>query len=227
MRNSRIEKRYMPPEAKALGAEHVFVYTGQSMSPTFRPGQLLYVRPAAQELAPGDVVVYRDPEQQEGYVVHRVVGRSRESLMTRGDANARRDRLPVAYGQVVGQVIQAELSGQVKAVRGGRGGLWAARARWAMLRLWNRAARYLAVPYRVVRTSPTVRRVLKGIWRPRLVVIHLQTPQGEGVKVVHRGRVVARSAASGERLVWRKPYDLLHEGGDLLVEKRETKPPSE
>ena len=226
MSSSRIEKRYMPPEAKALGAEHVFVYTGQSMSPTFRPGQLLYVRPAAHELEPGDVVVYRDPEQ-EGYVVHRVVSRGGESLVTRGDANARRDALPVAYGQVVGWVIQAERSGQIRQVHGGRSGLWAARARWAMLRLWNRAARYLAVPYRVMRNSCGVRRTLRWVWRPRLVVIHLQTPQGEGVKVVHRGRVVARAAASGERLVWRKPYDLLHEGGDLLVEKRETKPPNE
>jgi signal peptidase I len=216
MPNFLTEKNYIPPEAKELGAERVFVYTGRSMSPTFRPGHLLYVRPAAHDLAAGDVVVYFDAAQG-GHVVHRVVAATQEGLVTRGDHNPQRDARSVAYGQVVGRVSSAELGGSVKHVAGGRGGLWAARARWAALALWPRLCVFLGAPYRALRASPRARHALTWIFRPRFQMIRLQTPQGLLVKVLHRGRVVARTHAGGGRLVCRKPYDLFIAESDLLV----------
>jgi signal peptidase I len=225
MRNSRIEKRYLPPQAKELGAEHVFVYTGNSMLPTFRPGTLLYVRPAAHDLTPGDVVVYHD-SQLGGYVVHRVVSGAQGGLVTRGDANATVDTQRVAYGQVIGQVMHAEQGGQLREVRGGRAGLRLARLRWLGRGVWGRLAVSLAVPYRWLRTSTWARRGLKWLLRPHFTVVRLQTPNGVLVKVLHRGRVVGRAAAGG-RLVCRKPYDLLIAEGDGLVDLPKTISPSE
>jgi hypothetical protein len=102
-------------------------------------------------------------------------------------------------------------------VRGGRSGLWTAQARWAARRLWAGVAYWLAVPYRLLRNSPHLRRALTWIFRPRFEVIRLQTPQGPLVKVLHRGRVVARTHAGGGHLVCRKPYDLFIVDSDYLV----------
>ncbi len=115
MRNSRIEKRYLPPQAKELGAEHVFVYTGT----------LLYVRPAADDLSPGDVVVYQEAEEGR-YVVHRVVSGAQGGLVTRGDANATVDTQRVAYGQVIGH----RAGSCVRCVAGEPGYAWRGCAGW-------------------------------------------------------------------------------------------------
>ena len=216
MPNSRIEKRYIPPKAQELGAEHVFVYTGGSMLPTFQPGQLLYVSPAANDLAPGDVVVYYD-QATGGHVVHRVVAAAEGGLVTRGDNNPACDTRPVAYGQVVGRVSSAEIGGRYKEVAGGQGGLWAARRRWAGRALWVHLAKWLGKPYRWLKRSIWVRRALRALIRPHFEVIRLQTPQGALVKVLHRGKVVGRTAPGGEQLVWRQPYDLWVEASDLPV----------
>ena len=209
------DKPYIPPLAKELGAEHVFVYNGRSMFPTFRPGHLIYVRPAAHDLAAGDVVVYFDSEHSR-HVVHRVVEATLGGLVTRGDHNSQRDAQLVAYGQLVGRVEIAEFDGRLKDVVGGRHGLWSAQVRWAALALWVRLCVYLGTPYRALKASPRARQCLKWFFRPRFKVIRLQTPQGPLVKVLHRGRVVARTQAGGARFECSKPYDLFLEESDLL-----------
>lgn len=71
-----------------------------SMEPTFSKGTLLVVR-QAQDVAPGDVVVYQDGRE---LVVHRVVSVQGDVVVTQGDANNVADR-PFDKSQIKGVVV--------------------------------------------------------------------------------------------------------------------------
>lgn len=199
--------RVIPPKARQAGLTEAFIYTGPSMAPTFRPGCLLYVRPAARDLAPGDVVVFASPSGS--YVVHRVVAASDAGLITRGDNNRLTDPLPVAHGQVVGRVELAEYGGRLTPVPGGPAALRRARAGWEARRAIGWLRRIFGFPYRALRRSGLARRVLGPYLLPRLEIVRLETPAGPVVKALHRGRVVARFWPASGRSECQKPYDLV------------------
>lgn len=57
----------------------------------------------------GDIITFKDPEDETKIITHRVVGmvegeRDRE-FVTKGDANAQNDLLPVPLKNVLGQVV--------------------------------------------------------------------------------------------------------------------------
>ena len=41
-----------------------YIYSGNSMHPVFKPGQMLYVRPLLDEPGVGDVIVFFDPSRR-------------------------------------------------------------------------------------------------------------------------------------------------------------------
>lgn len=86
-----------------LAAGHVLkaVASGRSMWPTVRDGEVVEIRPAsAESVVLGDVVLV---EQGGALVLHRVVGRQGELLVTRGDARPFPDPL-VAPQAVLGRL---------------------------------------------------------------------------------------------------------------------------
>lgn len=91
-----------------LGWQLVSVQTG-SMAPTYAVGSLLVV----EEVDPADVragtpLVFQDPGEPARLVTHRVVqvvSGSPPAFITKGDANATRDSLPVAPELVRGRVL--------------------------------------------------------------------------------------------------------------------------
>jgi len=208
------EMHVIPLWARKEGVARCFVYTGLSMRPTLRGGHLLYVRPTARDIIAGDVVVFTHPDG--GYVVHRIVSITEAGLVTRGDGNLRNDPLPVPPERVIGRVELVEDQGQFKPLSGGRRGLLSARTgRW-LYRMSDRIRRVLRAPYRALRRSPTLRRVLKRCFPLHLEVVRLETPAGPLVKVTHRGQVVARWGPGQAAIPHiRKPYDLLLSADDL------------
>jgi signal peptidase len=81
------------------------VQTG-SMTPTYRPGDLVVDAPASGPYRVGDVVTFRSAAGS-GRTTHRVHGYAGEALRTKGDANRSADPVPIALGDVVGRVIGA------------------------------------------------------------------------------------------------------------------------
>ncbi len=82
---------------------------GLSMSPSINPDDGLLVVPVkADEIEPGQVVVFPDPQGFGSEVVHRVVGVERSGgeiyLTTKGDNNPAADPLPVPAEAVRGRV---------------------------------------------------------------------------------------------------------------------------
>jgi signal peptidase len=76
--------------------------TGGSMLPALIPGDVVQFHSCAAEHAePGDVVLFR---REDRFVVHRVVTKASDGLLTQGDALAQPD-LPVSSADVIGKVV--------------------------------------------------------------------------------------------------------------------------
>lgn len=88
--------------AVVLGWEPVTIISG-SMAPTIQPGHVVMVAPYGGEaLGKGDVVTYRDAEADR-LVTHRIAQVHDDgTYVTRGDANAVDDRLPLEPDRIVG-----------------------------------------------------------------------------------------------------------------------------
>lgn len=96
---------------RELGREHPLqvVVTGTSMTPFLRSGDVVTVAPVAfAAVRLGDVVAV---EEHGRLCVHRVVCRSAEHLVTRGDAAARRDP-PAPAEALRGRVVRAAREGR-------------------------------------------------------------------------------------------------------------------
>lgn len=182
-----------------------FIYRGPSMRPTFRPGQALYVRPQALDIAPGDVIVFPDQKSGDFQVVHRVISATADGLVTRGDNNLRSDATLVQPDKVIGKVEKSNFQGKIRPVAGGWSGLFRAR----ILLMTIKAKRFLrwglSKPYKWLRQSG----IAAKIWRPEIGKIRYETQDGTLVKYVHKGKTVATHWTQNNRWHYRHPYDLI------------------
>lgn len=91
---------------RALGYIPYTVVSG-SMEPAISTGSLVYVRYVEPETILADeVIAYYGGRDQDAVVTHRVVENqiSRREFITKGDANAENDMLPVSYHYLLGRV---------------------------------------------------------------------------------------------------------------------------
>jgi hypothetical protein len=177
-------------------------YTGPSMQPTLKPGQVLYTRPAARSLQPGDVVVYRDGT---GFIVHRVTVVTSDGFIARGDNNPAADPGPIPFERVMGVVERADDWGKVSPVTGGRRGLWLVRIRWLLSGIFRIFLPAAGAPYRWLKRTRWVTR----IWHPPVKQIRLHTGEGSLVKYTVNGKTVATWHPESKRFRCRRPYDLV------------------
>jgi signal peptidase I len=74
-----------------------------SMWPVLKRGDLVFIEgvKGKGDVNVGDIVVYKSGK---GFIIHRVIGKSGEAVITKGDANSVADN-PVKYEQVVGKAL--------------------------------------------------------------------------------------------------------------------------
>ncbi|MDM8543770.1 S24/S26 family peptidase [Desulfococcaceae bacterium HSG9] len=207
MSASLTEMRRIPPWIKANGLTRCFIYNGPSMRPAFRPGDMLYVRPAVRDIYAGNVIVFTDPVR--GRIVHRIISATGTGWVTRGDNNRLKDVLPVTPDLLIGRAEITEFQGRFRIVRGGRRGLWTARIQWRACWVKGWLYRIFRVPYHVLRSSVTVRRFLIRWFSHHLGVVRIETSDGLLVKTTYKGRTVARWQPRQKYFECRKPFDLL------------------
>jgi len=85
-----------------------FRANGGSMSPFIRNGDIVEVVPVKGKIDIGDVVLYRSSYGNP--VVHRVIQRGKESIITKGDSSFSSDQ-PLLSKQVLGRVAVVEKNG--------------------------------------------------------------------------------------------------------------------
>jgi hypothetical protein len=201
MPNSLPEPGQIPALIARRGLTLRFIYNGRSMHPTFRPGQILYVRPQVEALRPGDVIVYQD---EVGCIVHRVCSIVSGQIITRGDNNRTPDTAPLPLDRLIGRVEMAQAD-RIRPVVGGRLGLLTARLRWAGLPAVNSLRIVFGWPYRRLKASHLMLR----LWKPQIEKVHLQTDNGPRVKYLYNRRTVAVWDPLPRRFECRKPFDLI------------------
>jgi signal peptidase I len=202
MKNSQNEAGILPTAASRKGLTRGFLYSGPSMQPTFRTGQMLYVRPDVKNVKPGDVVVY---EQADRYIVHRVISVGEDGFITRGDNNQFADAGLVTPAQVIGRVEINEHRGGITPVQGGWLGLWLTDVGRAIRPFEPWLLLVFGWPYRLVKES----RIVGRIWKPAISQIHLKNEAGALVKYLYRMKTVAIWNVSQKRFECRKPFDLV------------------
>jgi signal peptidase I len=80
-----------------------FVVRGKSMEPGFREGDLVLTHKIKRPPVPGDVIIYRHPE--DGFlIVHRVTRSVGEIVWAAGDSNSDPDPHAVSVHKIVGKV---------------------------------------------------------------------------------------------------------------------------
>jgi signal peptidase I len=95
-------------EVLSRGRALRFRAKGESMSPLIRNGDVVQLVPVKGKISLGDVVFYRS--SYGNTIVHRVVQRRREIVITKGDSSPTPDQ-PVLSKQVLGRVVSVEKNG--------------------------------------------------------------------------------------------------------------------
>ena len=68
------------------------ICNGPSMKPTLLPGDKIETEEVAfEQLRPGDIIVYNSPENIRLNIIHRIIKRDPDGLITRGDNNSQSD----------------------------------------------------------------------------------------------------------------------------------------
>jgi signal peptidase I len=203
-----IETRYIPAEIKNKGFQKCFIYRGNSMLPTFRPGELIYSRPIDEGCRPGDVVVFKRFSDKT-HTVHRIVSISGSRFITRGDNNSRIDPNPVKSSELIGRVEMVEVANQLKPVRGGKSSLRKARIRWGKEAFKKRIPLFLRNRYGKIRQSRMFVMILHKFLGKHMKTIRIQIPEGTLIKTTYKDRTVAYWIEGTEVFYCRKPFDLI------------------
>jgi hypothetical protein len=185
----------------------VFFYTGPSMNPTLKAGDLLHLAQYGDsDIRNGDVIIFR-PDGMTNAVTHRVVSIDGECVRTRGDNNDGADPWIITREQVLGRVVAASRDGRSRSVHGGMPG----RIQGNLSTLRRSTRKKL---YRLA--QPTYRRISAwGVfrWLARRMETRIVSFKRPGLPpelhLQMAGRVIGRLLPGEERWRIKPPFRLL------------------
>lgn len=103
-----VVKGKMEGGVPTLAGNKLYIVLSGSMEPVFSAGSVIGVKDIVpQNVKIGDIITFRDPEDQNRIITHRVMEIKNEqgqlSFITKGDANDGKDAAPIPAGNVIGQ----------------------------------------------------------------------------------------------------------------------------
>jgi len=208
MSNSLIKTPFFPSRASENKNSIFFIYNGTSMSPLFRPGDLLYVQIAVLEsIRLGDVIVlnWGIDKDHANYVVHRVVSIKQNHLISQGDNNFKLDAPKVNAENFIGQVVSFSRLNHIYVISGGIKGLLYARFVHLKNYIWIILKRFGRRTYNYIRQSE----IISKIWTPCIRQICVMTDQGPLIKYYYGNQTVARWWTERKTFYAIKPFDLV------------------
>jgi signal peptidase I len=188
-------------------APSVFLYTGPSMNPTLKTGDLLHVAQyEGTAIRRGDVIVFK-PAGKTNAVTHRVVAIDGERVQTRGDNNDGTDPWLITRDHVLGRVISATRRGRPRWVHGGVLGRMHGRIVGLRRPICQKLFRLLQPTYRRLSALGIFR------WAARSMDIRIVSFARPGMpQELHlqmAGRVIGRLLPGEERWRIKPPFRLL------------------
>jgi signal peptidase I len=203
----------LPGWALKRNLKNCYFYSGQSMRPTFKDGQLIYTS-LKKKIDLGDVIVFMEKGLQR-ITVHRVMAISNSGFLTRGDNNSFNDPVPVAAEQVFGVAECFEKKGYIKEVPKGKIYLAKLKLKWRMQGVIRDAKRPLGFFYRAIKRSGIIRFFFGKYFDRFAKKIILKYDSGPMIKTVFREKTIVVQWPAKGIYICKKPFDLFtSEGGD-------------
>jgi len=203
--NSLVEKP-LPDWAIEKNIKSWFFYTGKSMNPTFKEGDIIFTK-VGSKIVSGDIIVFREKIFQR-ITVHRVVYFTKEGLITRGDNNSFFDRVPVTQEQILGIAEYFDNGGRIKVVPNGDKNLNKLKMKWKTQGL----LKILKFPYRLFYRAIKRTRIVQflfGKWFERKIIkIFIENSAGSLIKFIYKGKTIAVKWSTG-LFSCKRPFDLL------------------
>jgi signal peptidase I len=182
------------------------IYTGPSMNPTLKTGDMLEVIPYnGKKIKPGDVVVFVPPQGSKN-IVHRVVSLDSGFIQTRGDNNNRLDSWLLTSHDVLGKVIYAYKGKKRFPIYGGKIGRIYAFYRIAVLNLKSGIRFPLRPIYWWLVKSALLNRLFAGLFKLKLV--YFNRPGGQELQLRLGSFLVGRKLAGRKTWRIRRPFRL-------------------
>jgi signal peptidase I len=192
-------------------------YTGPSMNPILKAGDLLEVVPYnGRQIRCGDAILFFCPEENRN-VVHRVVALEAWGIRTMGDNNVYSDPWIVTPEQVVGYVARVQRSRRWRRIPGGYAGRLAA--------YLMRGLRYTSAPLSTVfrPLSPlTIGSRLGALLKRRFLatrIIAFKHPEGTELQLLVGRRVIGALPPGQSTWMIRRPFRLFVDETSLPTSK--------
>jgi len=184
----------------------MITYSGQSMNPTLKTADLLYVLPyRKQKFQPGDVVVFY-PSADRRLFTHRIVRIDSQGIRTRGDNNNNLDSWILSSDHIIGRVVYAQRKKRRLPIYGGlRGRLYILRIRTQRM-IDSKVSNLLRPLYYRLARADLFRRFLPPKLRMR--ILSFNRPKGTEFQLVMGRFVIGRLLPNQERWSIRRPFKL-------------------
>ena len=195
-----IDKRKKQPKVTSMN------FTGPSMRPILKHGDLLQIIPYhGQKISRGDVIAFLPPEGEQR-IVHRVISIGSEGIRTRGDYCTHIDPWILYTHHVIGRIIYAIRGKKQHRIYGGFWGCLSAMAVRAF-HLTDRIISFLFRPiYYWMARRGSIRRWTEGLFQTR--VLSFKRPDGKELQLLMGKRIVGKWLPGNDGWHIRRPFRL-------------------
>jgi hypothetical protein len=201
--NARIKEFYLRRQSDRDSALRIF-YTGASMFPTLRTGDVLYVRPLnGQAIRCGDVAVFV-PDEASPLVVHRIVSRTEAGFASMGDDNESPDSQLLLQRDIIGLVFLAENRGKSRRIHGGVVGRFQGFLRRLRSATERNLSDALRPAYRFLTRSGMLQGLGRAILQTKVVLFNRQSGDRE-LRLMWNGRMIGRRSGAGPWII-KRPF---------------------
>jgi signal peptidase I len=192
--------------SSAANITHI-TYTGPSMNPLLKSGDLLEVVPVnGRGLRIGDVILFSCPEEGRK-VVHRVKAITAQGIRTKGDNNSRIDAWIVLHENVIGCVTRAQRGKRWRRIQGGWPGHCVGTL-LGILRQVNLKLSFVLHPvYHWGSSTDWLKKAAGRFFQTR--VIALRRPGGAELHLLMGRRLIGTLSPGESRWFIRRPYRLV------------------
>ena len=191
------------------------IYTGQSMNPTLKEPDILFVFPCHdRKIRRGDVIVFQIPGS-ERTGTHRVISTSRNGIRTRGDNNPKTDPYILKPEALIGVVDYVQRGKKIKRLAGGSVGyVFALLLRFDPFPILGRLILKLLFPlYDRMSRLGLMRRIAPLRIQPQVYAFH--TRDGVEMQLFIGSKPVGRRPAGDKSWQIKRPYRLLIDESSL------------
>ena len=151
-------------------AVRYLVHSGNSMCPTLCERDLIEVMPCTGRTARvGDAVVFKSPAE-DILIVHRIVMKNDQGMVTRGDNNASNDPWTLQPDAVQGLAVAAWREGKRRKIIGGRKGFLSARLKWAFRQIRHRPNKFFCLLYGCLAQKGILQKMVPVTHKLRIVI---------------------------------------------------------